>query len=75
MSYEHVDLEGNSRRICPKCGKEFDLLQFGYPGNPHRQICWSCEPPIYAKPRPMEPSYSWAELDALEDRCLGDDWD
>lgn len=72
MSYEHVDLEGKSKRTCPKCGKEFDLLQYGYPGNPYRTICWSCEPIYYGSPSKAVVQCSWDELDAMEDRCLRD---
>ena len=74
MSYEHVDLESNSKRICPKCGKEFDLLQYGYPGNPYRTICWKCKPPYHPISK-KEYTVTFGELDAMEDRCLGDDWD
>lgn len=75
MSYEHVDLVGKSKRICPKCGKEFDLLQFGYPGNPYRTVCWDCEPMYHCKPNKSVAQCCWEELDAMEDRCLGDDVD
>ncbi len=58
-------------KICVKCGKEFDLFKFGAPGDPTRDICWSCEPPVYA-PATKRMSFSWDELDALEDRCVRD---
>lgn len=56
-------------KICSKCGKEFDLMKYGYPGNPYRKVCWECEPPTYAKSTRRE-IVSWDELDAMEDRCL-----
>lgn len=56
---------------CIKCGKEFDLMKYGYPGNPYRRVCWECEPPTYAKSTGRK-VISYDELDAMEDRCLRD---
>lgn len=56
---------------CSKCGREFDLMKYGYPGNPYRKICWECEPPTYAKATGRK-VISYDELDAMEDRCLRD---
>lgn len=60
---------------CRKCGNEFDLYKFGAP-LVERDICWGCKPPTYAPARKMYSTcYSWAELDALEDRCLREEDD
>ena len=55
-----------------KCGTYFDLYKFGAPGDPTRNICWSCYPPTYAPATKRNLSGSWSELDALEDRCVND---
>lgn len=56
---------------CVKCSTEFDLYKFGAPGDPTRDICWACKPPVYARSaRKLAICSSWAELDALEDRCI-----
>lgn len=57
---------------CRKCGKDFDLYKFGAPGDPTRDICWSCYPPTYAPATKRNLSSSWDELDAMEYRCIKD---
>lgn len=58
-------------KTCVKCGKKFDLFKFGAPGDPARDICWICKPPVYA-PATKRETVSWDELYALEDRCVRD---
>lgn len=61
-------------KICSKCEKEFDLMKYGYPGNPYRRVCWECEPPTYAKATGRYAKViSEDELDAMENRCLRDE--
>lgn len=64
--------------VCTRCKREFDLMKYGFPGNPNRNVCWDCEPPHYAAPTParmvVDDSY-YDALDYAEGRCLGDDWD
>ena len=47
-SYIEIDLQGTIYREptikkCVKCGKSFDMLRFGFPGDPFRRVCYECE--------------------------------
>ncbi len=61
--------------VCALCKREFDLMKYGFPGNPNRNICWDCEPPHYAEPTKARLEVSYSELDYAEGRCLGDSID
>lgn len=70
-----VDVQGARYEIdtiqkCARCGNEFDLLKYGFPGNPFRKVCWTCEYPVYAIAREKGYKISDEELDYLESRCL-----
>lgn len=58
-------------RHCPICGK---IIENGITGCAIMPECFDCHGgfPTYAKGTHRDVPVSWDELDALEDRCLGD---
>ncbi len=60
-------------RKCRVCGKP---ITYGINGSQMFDTCLECYQPSYpCKPTTKRNSVDWDELDALEDRCLGDDVD
>ena len=60
-------------RTCKKCGCG---IVYGWNGCMFLDVCFACNGghPRYPEPRKAEPQHTAEELDALEDRCLGDDY-
>ena len=58
---------------CRICGKP---ITYGINGAQMIDECMECYRPKYhCAPTPVRTEVDWDELDALEDRCLGDDVD
>lgn len=58
---------------CKLCGKP---IVYGINGAMISEFCTDCRPIHYhCEPTPVRNEVDWDELDAMEDRCLGDDWD
>ena len=49
---------------------------YGINGAQMLETCLDCYRPNYfCRPTPVRREVDWDELNAMEDRCLGDDWD
>ena len=60
-------------RTCKECGKE---IVNGINGAQISEYCTDCKPIVYhCSPTPARYGIDWDELDAMEGKCLGDDWD
>ncbi len=60
-------------RKCKTCGAP---IVYGINGAQMLEECLDCYRPSYfCRPTPVRSEVDWDELDALEDRCLGDDVD
>ena len=58
---------------CKICGRP---ITYGINGSQMFDTCMECYRPQYhCSPTPIRNNVDWDELDALEDRCLGDDVD
>lgn len=59
-----------ANKICKKCGKD---ITYGINGCMLMDVCFECYGgfPKYA-PAHKTSSYSWDDMDALEDRCIND---
>ena len=55
---------------CKTCGKP---IMYGINGSQMFDECMDCYKPTYhCSPTPVRREVDWNELDALEDKCLGD---
>lgn len=62
-----------ANKHCKICGKP---IYYGINGAQMLDTCLECYKPTYpCSPTPVRTDVDWNELDALEDRCLGDDID
>lgn len=78
-SYIEINLQGTiyrepTTKNCVKCGKSFDLLKYGFPGDPFRRVCYECESVKYynTSNKKANDNISFSDLDAAENRCLND---